>query len=588
MVVTAICIGDPHFQVTNIQEVDLFIEKITELVKSKKPDICVILGDILHTHERLHTIPLNKAYEFIDNMRRITKTYVLVGNHDMCLGKNVPVLLWNGGVKMSQDIKVGDELIGDDGRKRTVKTTCSGKKEMYQINQETSTSYTVSSDHLLSVLLESKNHLGLKVDLNIDKITELKQYNIHGYFSKCVEWDDVNVDSPYNMGKYYAENTIFKLNKNYIVNSYNNRLEFVRGFLDGSETKRSLSGISVFNDNEDKLDIFQYIIRSLSYACKRIDQHNLLFRLEPFSNIINFFSLGVQEYYGFSVDENNRFLLQDFTVTHNCNNKQHLSENHWMNGMKEWKNTVIVDKVISEIINGEKLVFIPYVYPGRFEEALNTCKEDWRDASVIFAHQEFAGCKMGAIVSVEGDKWPLENPYVISGHIHSRQRPQKNIYYTGSAMQHAFGESEKNIIAHLEIEDKEYILDEIDLELPRKKIVYMDVEDVDAYKAPENVSDKLKVTVSGNYDQFKALKKTKKYKNLVDQGIKVVFKPKKIEQKNKNKQISDAVELQKNDNTDFKTILNNIVISRKNQYLTQTYELVVNGKETDVDDVVFL
>ena len=56
---------------------------------------------------------------------------------------------------------------------------------------------------------------------------------------------------------------------------------------------------------------------------------------------------------------------------------------------------------------------------------------------------------MGAIISVEGDKWSLKFPNVISGHIHERQIPQKNIYYPGSAMQHAFGESKKNIIAHL-------------------------------------------------------------------------------------------------------------------------------------------
>ena len=212
MTATVLCIGDPHIQVGNITEVDLFIERLILLATKKQPDLIIVLGDILHTHERLHTIALNKAYEMINKLRLITKTYVLVGNHD-------------------------------------------------------------------------------------------------------------------------------------------------------------------------------YI-----------------------------------------------------------QNQQFLTENHWLSGMKEWKNTVIVDKVISETINGEKFVFTPYVPPGRFEEALNTLDGDWKDASCIFAHQEFYGCKMGAIVSVEGDNWSIENPHVVSGHIHSRQIPQENIYYTGSAMQHAFGESEKNII----------------------------------------------------------------------------------------------------------------------------------------------
>ncbi len=35
---------------------------------------------------------------------------------------------------------------------------------------------------------------------------------------------------------------------------------------------------------------------------------------------------------------------------------------------------------------------------------------------------------MGAIESIEGDKWDHSFPLVISGHIHSEQRPQKNIF----------------------------------------------------------------------------------------------------------------------------------------------------------------
>ena len=357
MPTSVLFIGDPHFQVNNIPEVELFMERIINLATEKQPDRIVIAGDILHTHERLHTLALNKAYELVDNMRMISKTYVLVGNHD--------------------------------------------------------------------------------------------------YIS----------------------------------------------------------------------------------------------------------------------------------------NQQFLTDNHWMNGMKEWKNTVIVDSVLSEVVNEEKFVFVPYVSPGRFEEALNTLGDKWQDASCIFGHQEFAGCKMGAIISVEGDKWSLDSPYVVSGHIHSRQMPQKNIYYSGSAMQHAFGESEKNIIPYLTFRGKSYECEEIDLKLPRKKIVYMDVDDIDNYEVPKT-DDTIKVTVSGNYDEFKALKKTKKYKNLLEQGVKVVFKPKKLNKTKKevNKEGAevDIVDEVQSNGTDFKTILSSIITDCKNPYLLKAYELIVNGKEMAVDDVIFL
>ena len=78
-----IVIGDPHFKTSNVPDTDEFIEKIYNLAQDTQPDRIIILGDLLHEHERLHTIPLNKAYEFVKKMAMISKTYILVGNHDM-------------------------------------------------------------------------------------------------------------------------------------------------------------------------------------------------------------------------------------------------------------------------------------------------------------------------------------------------------------------------------------------------------------------------------------------------------------------------------------------------------------------------
>lgn len=344
-------VGDPHFRTDNIPEVNLFIDKIEELAKKEQPDLIVILGDVLHTHERLHTIPLNKAYEFVERMRNIAKTFVLVGNHDL------------------------------------------------------------------------------------------------------------------------------------------------------------------------------------------------------------------------------------------YNNQQFLSPNHWMNGMKEWHNVEIVDTVIHKTVKNIRLVFCPYVPPGRFEQALNSDKEnDWKKADCIFAHQEFYGCKMGAIVSVEGDKWPEEFPKVVSGHIHSRQIIGKNIYYCGSSMQHAFGESDKNIIPILTWTEsgKPYNVDEIDLDLPRKKIIYTDVQSMDDYQ-PAETEDKIKISISGVYDEFKAFKKTKKYRELVKKGTKIVFKPKKIKTEEDTPAEMSAVE-----ETDFNRILSVLISKEKSPFLYQVFELVVNNKTVKEDDILFL
>lgn len=333
---TVLCIGDPHFRVENITEVEDFISKLIPLIKERKPDFIVVLGDLLHTHERLHTIALNKAYDFINELRQLAKTFVIVGNHD-------------------------------------------------------------------------------------------------------------------------------------------------------------------------------YI-----------------------------------------------------------QNQQFLTENHWMNGMKEWDNVVIVDKVICY----ENFVFSPYVPPGRFEEALNTLSGyDWRDAECIFAHQEFYGCKMGAIISVEGDKWGETSPLVVSGHIHSKQTPQPNIYYTGSAMQHAFGESEENIIAIFDFSQSKYGVEEVDLQLRRKKILYMDMDSVDSFQ-PKAQGDELKITLTGNYDEFKAFKKGDKYKDLIEKGVKVSFKIDKKEELVKEEKRSQNTE-----EGDFKQILYNLSASSGDKEVLRLYEFLVNNND---------
>lgn len=346
-----VCIGDPHIKTTNIVEFNMFMERLNKLLIKNSVDIIVVLGDLLDTHERLHTTALNKAYEFIRSLRDIAPTYILVGNHDM------------------------------------------------------------------------------------------------------------------------------------------------------------------------------------------------------------------------------------------CNNQQYLNQNHWMNGMKEWNNVVVVDTVKSLIMEDKMFIFCPYVPNGRFIEALDTCDKDWLKADCIFAHQEFYGCKMNAITSVEGDKWKENYPPVISGHIHAKQKLQSNVYYTGSAMQHAFGESSKNIIALLTFETGlPYDLEEIDLKLPRKRIIHTTVEDMDDYK-PEETKDKVKITISGVYEQFKAFKKTKKYKELIKKGTKVVFKPKKLKTV-RNDDVNLPCEVEKEN--DFRVILSTLVNQAKDPFLYQVHEYVVNGKIISEDDVIFV
>jgi len=52
-----------------------------------------------------------------------------------CFAVDTPIMMWNGGVKLSQHIAEGDELVGDDSVKRTVLGTVSGEDMMYEVTQ---------------------------------------------------------------------------------------------------------------------------------------------------------------------------------------------------------------------------------------------------------------------------------------------------------------------------------------------------------------------------------------------------------------------------------------------------------------------
>ena len=236
------------------------------------------------------------------------------------------------------------------------------------------------------------------------------------------------------------------------------------------------------------------------------------------------------------------------------NNSQFLSENHWMNAMKEWSNVDIVDKglVIDAAVG--KIVLCPYVAPGRFEEALDIIDPDWKNAAYIFAHQEMYGCKMGAIISADGDKWETDYPMLVCGHIHNKQTLQPNLFYTGSSIQHAFGESHDKTVSIFGNLDQERI--DLSLNMKGKRIIATHLDSIDCLKLPQT-NDDLRLNIAGTADDFKTFKKTSTYKDLKDSNIKIVFKPDKVETNTIQvtwNSFYDAIQSKANENPEVKLV----------------------------------
>lgn len=108
-----------------------------------------------------------------------------------CLGYNTPVLMFDGSVKMVQDIEIGDKLMGDDSTERIVQSLARGKEQMYKIKQEDGDDYIVNESHILSLkmckpkkLKKTKTSYKISYFSQKEFVYRKKTFNFADYKSK--------------------------------------------------------------------------------------------------------------------------------------------------------------------------------------------------------------------------------------------------------------------------------------------------------------------------------------------------------------------------------------------------------------------
>uniref|UniRef100_A0A6C0HI92 Helicase ATP-binding domain-containing protein n=1 Tax=viral metagenome TaxID=1070528 RepID=A0A6C0HI92_9ZZZZ len=202
-----------------------------------------------------------------------------------CLGKNTPVLMYNGTIKMVQDIVVGDVLMGDDSTPRNVLTLARGRETMYKINDLSSPnldiSYTVNASHILSLREPGSK---TTVDMSVAEYLETYEQQKWRGYRVPIHNDRVNtINLP----------IIQDLIKNY--GNHNIVIEIPE----------------IYNN-------IVYIARSCGYKVIFHSKTTIsIVETDDLSYDISVSVLPEDDYYGFEIDGNRRFVLGDFTVTHN-------------------------------------------------------------------------------------------------------------------------------------------------------------------------------------------------------------------------------------------------------------------------------
>lgn len=170
-----------------------------------------------------------------------------------CFSKNTPILMFDGTIKMVQDIVPGELLMGDDSTPRTVLTLGRGKDTMYKITNVKGESYTVNSEHILCLKYSTNKHI------SHDK--KNKRFRVRWFNNKEIK---ICIKDFYYNNKDKENNVVLDQAKNFLNNIKEEKIceISVKKYLQLSQTiKNQLKGYSVpVNFIEKKLDFDPYII----------------------------------------------------------------------------------------------------------------------------------------------------------------------------------------------------------------------------------------------------------------------------------------------------------------------------------------
>lgn len=260
-----------------------------------------------------------------------------------CFGENTEILLWDGKIKMIQDIVIGDILIGDDGNQRKVLKTFNGEDNLYKITQINGIDYIVNSKHSLILKYSNNNYIFKVKAEDFNNIENSKKIKLYGFKSgKCINWKYNYTDlDPYNYGYLLGSNNellnnIICIPREYIINNKNNRLSILAGLIDACGKYINNNIIinikNIINDIKLIALSLGYIVNIISNEEIHITGNNIIeiptkIIKITYNNLINndiykteikVELIGKGKYYGFELDNNHLFVLPDMTVQKNC------------------------------------------------------------------------------------------------------------------------------------------------------------------------------------------------------------------------------------------------------------------------------
>lgn len=129
-----------------------------------------------------------------------------------CHGIGTQIMMSDCSFKNVEDVKVGDQIMGDDGTPRNVKSLARGVDEMFKITLKNKDSYVCNGDHIMSLMVSNKYKEYKKgdiVNMSVREFLDLPNYvqrNCYKHYKRPLNFKRQNVYfDPYIYGLWLGD-----------------------------------------------------------------------------------------------------------------------------------------------------------------------------------------------------------------------------------------------------------------------------------------------------------------------------------------------------------------------------------------------
>jgi phage/plasmid-associated DNA primase len=224
---------------------------------------------------------------------------ILIITGQGCHAKDSLIRMFDGTIKKVQDIQIEDKLMGDDNSPRIVQELFRGKDTMVRINPIKEKSFIVNINHILSLKFTNLICISKRND----------SYYKNKDFYRVIWYEYNGINEPIRKSKTVLSKFLCEKFK---LSLLNNKNIIQKGDILDIKVKDLLKWNKWWL-NEGNLSL---------YKSEKLNYYEKNPNLDSFSIDI----LDEDEYFGFELDKNHRYLTADGFVHHNSNGKSFLAE----------------------------------------------------------------------------------------------------------------------------------------------------------------------------------------------------------------------------------------------------------------------